>query len=549
MQRPRHLFLARATMTLLLALFTSIGAWATITGSGDKYDPYVLNTAEDWTTFAGWINNSSKSNSTYFNKYFKLSDSWDNSSSPVTVAVGTKSNPFVGVFDGNGYSVSNYKMSYKYDNNSNSNFGFFSMNCGSILNLNIQDCTLKYEHLYSSAGNSGIITGYNTGKIDNCSSSGKIEVYYSIGSPPIGGIVGENRGIIINSKNKANIYGLNNNKDADSPYSPNSNYCIVGGICGKNYKIIKNCYNEGNVESNAYNAYAGGLVGKNEANAYVQKSYNSGEIYAYGHFPKSGGICGHNCGDLEKVANIGIVSASENWNDKIGMSYIGGIAGWNDNIISKANNAGKIIDSNIGYIKDVGGICGHNRKTIENVYNSSNISISCGYVGGIIGDNYESGKLQYAYNVGLITSKNDILDYSNNIVSNNNGNIQYCYYLYDEKNIIDGAEKLSLTQMKTQSNYLGFDFQNVWEMENGEYKLPILKDVENNSKIVNINGDINGDGKVNITDVALINSHVKKVNILAGDELIRADVNGDGKVNITDVGLVNSHVKKVKLLW
>ena len=50
MQRPRHLFLARATMTLLLALFTSIGAWATITGSGDKYDPYVLNTAEDWTT-------------------------------------------------------------------------------------------------------------------------------------------------------------------------------------------------------------------------------------------------------------------------------------------------------------------------------------------------------------------------------------------------------------------------------------------------------------------------------------------------------------------
>ena len=112
-------------------------------------------------------------------------------------------------------------MSYKYDNNSNSNFGFFSMNCGSILNLNIQDCTLKYEHLYSSAGNSGIITGYNTGKIDNCSSSGKIEVYYSIGSPPIGGIVGENRGIIINSKNKANIYCFLSN--IVSIYEPKEN--------------------------------------------------------------------------------------------------------------------------------------------------------------------------------------------------------------------------------------------------------------------------------------------------------------------------------------
>lgn len=40
MQRPRHLFLARATMTLLLALFTSIGAWAeqtavTLTSDGN----------------------------------------------------------------------------------------------------------------------------------------------------------------------------------------------------------------------------------------------------------------------------------------------------------------------------------------------------------------------------------------------------------------------------------------------------------------------------------------------------------------------------------
>lgn len=67
-----------------------------------------------------------------------------------------------------------------------------------------------------------------------------------------------------------------------------------------------------------------------------------------------------------------------------------------------------------------------------------------------------------------------------------------------------------------------------------------------NSELI---GDVNGDGKVNITDVALINSHVKKVKILTGEELSRADVNNDGKVNITDVALVNSHVKKVKLLW
>ena len=62
-------------------------------------------------------------------------------------------------------------------------------------------------------------------------------------------------------------------------------------------------------------------------------------------------------------------------------------------------------------------------------------------------------------------------------------------------------------------------------------------------------GDVNADGKVNITDVALINAHVKKTKLLTGEELARADINGDGKVNITDVALVNAHVKKVKLLF
>ena len=66
--------------------------------------------------------------------------------------------------------------------------------------------------------------------------------------------------------------------------------------------------------------------------------------------------------------------------------------------------------------------------------------------------------------------------------------------------------------------------------------------------IEDIVGDVNFDGKVNITDVALINAHVKKTKTLTGDELEKADVNGDGKVNITDVALVNAHVKKVKPL-
>jgi hypothetical protein len=58
-----------------------------------------------------------------------------------------------------------------------------------------------------------------------------------------------------------------------------------------------------------------------------------------------------------------------------------------------------------------------------------------------------------------------------------------------------------------------------------------------------IPGDITGDGKVNMTDVALLATYVKArgsgVDILPGS----GDVSGDGKVNMTDVALLATYVK------
>ena len=47
-------------------------------------------------------------------------------------------------------------------------------------------------------------------------------------------------------------------------------------------------------------------------------------------------------------------------------------------------------------------------------------------------------------------------------------------------------------------------------------------------------GDINGDGKINITDMIAVKAHVLKKSILSGVYANAGDVNGDGKVNITD---------------
>ena len=62
-------------------------------------------------------------------------------------------------------------------------------------------------------------------------------------------------------------------------------------------------------------------------------------------------------------------------------------------------------------------------------------------------------------------------------------------------------------------------------------------------------GDVNGDGKVNTSDVGKANSHAKGTSTLTGYDFACADVNGDGKVNTSDVGKINSHAKGTNKLW
>ena len=72
----------------------------------------------------------------------------------------------------------------------------------------------------------------------------------------------------------------------------------------------------------------------------------------------------------------------------------------------------------------------------------------------------------------------------------------------------------------------------------------VVQDVE-----IHLKGDINGDGKVNTSDVNRANLHAKGKNILTGYEFACADVNGDGKVNTSDVNRLNLHSMKKSYLW
>ena len=82
-----------------------------------------------------------------------------------------------------------------------------------------------------------------------------------------------------------------------------------------------------------------------------------------------------------------------------------------------------------------------------------------------------------------------------------------------------------------------------------EYELTVGTDNVTLDVKIHLKGDINGDGRVNTTDVGRANAHAKKTNLLSGYELACADVSGDSKVNTTDVGRMNAHAKKTNLMW
>lgn len=66
---------------------------------------------------------------------------------------------------------------------------------------------------------------------------------------------------------------------------------------------------------------------------------------------------------------------------------------------------------------------------------------------------------------------------------------------------------------------------------------------------LNLLGDIDGNGKVNISDYNAILRHVKKTSALDGYAFDCADIDGNGKIMVTDYNAVLRHVKKTEMLW
>ncbi len=74
------------------------------------------------------------------------------------------------------------------------------------------------------------------------------------------------------------------------------------------------------------------------------------------------------------------------------------------------------------------------------------------------------------------------------------------------------------------------------------------EDIEEELKI-HLKGDIDGNGRLMVTDYSAILRHVKKVATLEDYAFVCADVDGNGRIMVTDYSAVLRHVKKIALIW
>ncbi len=190
-----------------------------------------------------------------------------------------------------------------------------------------------------------------------------------------------------------------------------------------------------------------------------------------------------------------------------------------------------------------GGLIGDSDGIIENCFNASTITLTCKdkidystlSLGGISG---YGEQVKFCYSMGAIVVNSN----GNEITPPNIGYIsgdhdQYsalaytsCFYPQNESGysaLVKSTDKrytnvvgLTKGQMKSSAAYTGFDFDEVWTIDtNADYPYPTLRNVPyvsaseeqpstepttNPSSDSSLKGDINGDGKVNATDAAII---------------------------------------------
>lgn len=190
-------------------------------GIGQKDEPFYISSPADMEFVADQVNSGKDD---FAGTYFKVtadivSKNGENDYTGVTTAIGTKEHPFNGYFDGDGHTVFAAVENSDYS-------GVFG-----VTGEKATVCNLTVDGQIGSSVAGGIV-GYNKGTILNCTNKALINT-----DNICGGICGKNEGTVLNCVNADIVFA----KDAGGK---------IGGICGENIGgMIGNCINAGGIKT------------------------------------------------------------------------------------------------------------------------------------------------------------------------------------------------------------------------------------------------------------------------------------------------------------
>ena len=345
---------------------------------------YTISTADELDLFAKQVNNGT----TFEGKTVIVLDNITASST--LASIGTTSNYFKGVFNGNSYTITLtssliYGLFRNIENATIKNVKVASEksigtektnNVGSIvgnaINSTIKNCTNENIKVIGISNIGGIVGMTENVTISNCNNKGAIQANYYAG-----GIVGKSiNSFAIDCKNSGNVVATN----------AASVTLSIGGIIGlATDSSIKNCYNSAKVDAGS-DTQIGGIVGTYDVGAECQiyNCKNTGDINGESTVGGIIGGVGNTRGSttIEKLyikycTNEANITATGNFN-------VGGIVGWTH--------------------EDCTNVEILNCKNSGTVMLSKSVVPVAGDCGGIVGD-FGRGTIKYCINTGDVINK------------------------------------------------------------------------------------------------------------------------------------------------
>lgn len=478
-------------LTMILLMSTTAFA---ISGEGTEESPYIIETVDDFMV----IGDSP-------NKCYKL-----NNDITLTAVLGD----FGGTLDGHGFTLS---TSQDY---------VFSSNSGTIKNLNVNsgilveenessgimsNCNVTGTMLFStnngivknSVSNNMMFGNINHGTIKECTA-----VFDENYSSYTISLINDNFGIVQNSKCLCDDVAITKSTTISSQSNLNLSFY---GICQNNYETgeIIQCLTNGTISLSAINN-------------------NTGVYSAYVNFY---GICWANSGTISQCYSDCDVRLSAKTSNSQAFNSVNfyGICSLNDNGVVEncySKSSCYILSGNYVYAY---GIASTSKGIITNCYSA----ISVGMPTNV-------GIYKWIYGIGG-KIRNNSYYLPDNLPSNSNNSDKY------------GVSK-SVSDLKTQSTYEGWDFDNIWAIDskiNDGY--PYLKwqhpDVE--SPIIEIGECTKG------TNTISFDVYAKSPDELSGKIIVATYKNNNSTFKVkmypvaseVNVSVDTANAEYIKVFW